>query len=123
MNGLAQADEELVTAMEKNNNGEFIPKLRKNKDGSLSKLNNSYIAPSDFSDIFDYIERLMKDTGDSIMSGDISVDPTDGCDSPACKYCDYSSVCGHEESPAEKVQRMANSEVLEKIREVNGNGV
>ena len=117
MNGLAQADEELV------NNGEFIPKLRKNKDGSLSKLNNSYIAPSDFSDIFDYIERLMKDTGDSIMSGDISVDPTDGCDSPACKYCDYSSVCGHEESLAEKVQRMANSEVLEKIREVNGNGV
>ena len=123
MNGLAQADEELVTAMEKKNNGEFIPKLRKNKDGSLSKLNNSYIAPSDFSDIFDYIERLMKDTGDSIMSGDISVDPTDGCDSPACKYCDYSSVCGREESPAEKVQRMANGEVLEKIREVNGNGV
>lgn len=123
MNGLAQADETLVAAMEKKNNGEFVPKLKRNKDGSLSKQNNSYINPSDFTDIFDYIERLMRSTGESITSGDISVDPTDGCDSPACKYCDYSSVCGHEEAPADKVQRMGNGEVLEKIREVNGNGI
>jgi len=41
----------------------------------------------------------MRETGNGIASGDIAASPLDGRDSPACKYCDYSAVCGREGAP------------------------
>lgn len=117
MNGLLTADINLITAMEKENKGEFIPILKTNKDGSISKTSNSFIEPQEFSMIFDYIEKLMKNTGNTIASGNIEISPTDGRESSACDYCDYKSVCGIEDLEIFKVPNLKNSEVFEKIKE------
>ena len=76
-----------------------------------------------FTEIFDYIELLMRNTGNSIVSGDISVSPTDGRESPACKYCDFSTICGFGDKTPNKVPDLTKDEVIEKIKEAKTNGI
>lgn len=123
MNGLLQGDIELVNAMDKSGEGEFVPKLPLNKDGTISKRANSFIEKEKFTEIFDLIEKLMSNTGDKIISGDIAVDPIDGRESPACAYCDFRSVCGFENKTAKQVPNLSNSEVFECMKEGEDNAV
>lgn len=117
MNGLLKADEPLIKAMEKEMEGKFVPKLKFNKDGSLKKGQSTFILEEDFTTIFEHIEKIIKNTGNSIYSGDISVNPVDGRESPACKYCDFKAVCGIENNEIFRVPEMSNDEVFEKIKE------
>ncbi len=116
MNGLLQSNASLVGAMDKSGTGEFVPRLLLNNDGSVSKRSNSFIEPQKFTEIFDYIEKLMKKTGDSISSGDIAVSPLDGRESPACKYCDYFAICGIENAEIAKVPDLKNDEVFDQMK-------
>ena len=123
MNGLVLADIDVVTAMEKENKGEFIPTLSINKDGSYSKRLTSFASKDEFDLIFTHIKKIMKNVGDSISNGDIEVRPIDGRESAACDYCDYKSVCGIENRTAFKVPNLKNNEVFEKMKETEQNGI
>mgnify|MGYP003528211643 FL=1 len=83
MNGLIRSDKDIVAAMDRDMQGEFVPKYTVTKSGTLSKTCTSFVSAEDFSEIFDYIETLMKRTGDGILSGDIAVSPLDGREAPA----------------------------------------
>lgn len=120
MNGLIPADEDLIRAMDKDASGEFVPKMSLNKDGSISKRSDAFIESEGFEDIFDHIEKLMKTTGNTITSGDISVSPIDGRENNACKYCDYASICGIEDTEIPRVENMSNDKVIEAIRGEDG---
>ncbi|MGN0492856.1 MAG: PD-(D/E)XK nuclease family protein, partial [Acutalibacteraceae bacterium] len=123
MNGLIRSDENIVAAMDREMQGEFVPKYTLTKNGTLSKTCTSFVSAEDFSEIFDYIETLMRRTGDGILSGDIAVSPLDGRDIPACKYCDYAAVCGRESAPCDRVPNFKNDEVITKMREEKTNGI
>lgn len=122
-NGLLQSDKELITAMDKQLNGEYVPKLGLNRDGSIAKRCTSFIDSERFGKIFDYIERLMRKTGNEIASGNIAVRPVDGRESPACKYCDYAAVCGIESGDTFKVPELSNDKVFELMEEDGENGI
>lgn len=117
MNGLIKADIDLSIAMEKENKGEFVPKILINKDGSVGKRATSFIKEDGFSEIFDYIEKVMRKTGNLISSGDIAVSPIDGRESEACKYCDFKTVCFAEDSKITKVPKLSNDQVFNAIKE------
>ena len=123
MNGLIRSEKDIVSAMDRDMQGEFVPKYSITKSGALDKRCTSFVSKEDFSEIFDYIETLMKRTGDGILSGDIAVSPLDGRETPACKYCDYAAVCGRENAPCDKVPNYKNDEVINKIREEKTNGI
>ena len=124
MNGLLQGNNDLIHAMEKENNGEFVPQIAFNKDGSLSKKRTSFITDEEFSKIFDHIENIMRKSGNSIANGDIEVNPTDGRETAACKYCDFKGVCGIENKVAFKVPVMSNAQIFEEIdREGDNSGI
>ncbi|MBE6749752.1 MAG: hypothetical protein E7560_01135 [Ruminococcaceae bacterium] len=123
MNGLLQADEALYKAMEKDGNGEFVPKLYFNKDGSISKRASSYIESDGFKEIFDHLEKVMSKTGEIISSGDIAVSPIDGRETPACKYCDFASVCAFENAIPQRVPDLSNTEVFEQLRKEGNNEI
>lgn len=123
MNGLLRSEKDIVEAMDKQLDGEYVPKYSVTTSGQLDKRCTSFINSENFSEIFDYIEKLMRKTGEEILSGDISAKPVDGCETPACKYCDFSSVCGRESMPGTQVPSMKNSEVFEKMREDESDGV
>ncbi len=116
MNGLINMDSDLSYAMDKSGTGEFVPKLRLNNDGSISKLNKSYISGERFGEIFDYIEKLMKKTGEAILDGDIAVSPMDGRESKACAYCDFASVCRAEDIKSERVPDLNNDDVFKAMK-------
>ncbi len=123
MNGLLQSNAELYKAMDKDGKAEFVPPLVFNKDGSLSKRSASYIEKEGFTTIFDYIEKLMAKTGDTIAQGDIGISPLDGRESPACKYCDFASVCGIENMEIPRVPDLKNDEVFEQMKEAETDGI
>ena len=123
MNGLLQADISLLKAMEKENNGEFVPSLSINKDGTISKTATSFIKPEEFGMIFTHIENLVKKTANSISNGDIAVKPIDGRDSTACAYCDFKGVCNFQDEIPFKVPNLKNSEVFEILVKGDNNGI
>jgi len=124
MNGLLQADPTLIEAMEKGTNGEFVPKMTIAKNGTIDSRQSSFVDTAVFIEIFNHIERMAKKTGDELLAGDIKISPIDGRDSPACKYCDFASICGIENKTPNKVPSMTNKEVLETlVKEENGSGM
>lgn len=123
MNGLIRPEPEIVSAMDKEMNGEFVPKLLLTTKGLLNRKATSFAYSEEFTEIFDYIERLMKQTGEDIVSGDIAANPLDGRETPACKYCDFSRVCGRENAPCERVPKMSNTDVFKKMRGEETDGI
>ncbi len=118
MNGLMPNDIDLVLAMEKENKGEFVPRL------SADKPSDSFVKQEDFDKIFDFIERRLKASGKAIFEGQIAADPVDGLDSPACSYCDYASICRIEKDKVFSVPKLSNSEVINEIeRQAEQNGI
>ena len=123
MNGLMVSNSELHDAMEKENEGKYVPKISINKDGTVSKVLTSYIENENFTQIFNHIELIVKKCGNEILSGDISVLPLDGRESEACKYCNFKSVCGIENKPVSKVASMSNAKVFETLKESEENEI
>lgn len=121
MNGLLRDDKEVIEAMDAENSGKYIPRLRYKKDGTPYK-NKDYINGELFSDIFAHMEKLLVKMNMSLRAGEISVDPTDGLDKDACKYCDYAAVCGIENRAHNKVLRL-DGEALEKAFKEGGYNV
>lgn len=116
MNGLIQSDIPLALSMEKNNEGKYIPKLNITKNDTIDKRCTTYIEPSAFTDIFDHIEKSLCKTGNLIASGDISVSPVDGRESPACKYCEFKAICNVDETEIIKAPKLNNDNVIKALR-------
>ncbi|MBQ0084362.1 MAG: PD-(D/E)XK nuclease family protein [Clostridiales bacterium] len=109
MNGIILDEEQVYTAMEKENAGEFIPKYELYKNCSLKST--GYVASSVFDTVFDYTEKLLNDMAADILDGKIEAIPTDS-EKDACKYCDYYSVCCIENGKRNKAQSVKNSDVI-----------
>ncbi len=116
MNGLLSNNTAVHEAMDKENDGKFVPRLRVKKDGSFYK-SKEFIEEKDFETIFSHIEKMLKDMNSSLLSGNISVNPTDEREKDACKYCDFASVCGIENRPHRKVPPMDNETITERMGE------
>ncbi len=123
MNGLIKADVDIHRAMEKDNNGDFVPPISVTASGSINKKLTSFIDKEDFTLIFNHIEAVMRNTGNSIAGGDISIAPLDGRETNACKYCDFKNVCNIENRIAQKVPSLKNAEVFKKMKEAEENGI
>lgn len=117
MNGLLQADEVLVKAMDKENKGEFVPMLS-------ARNTSNFVSKDDFETIFSFITKKLKSSGNQMLRGDINANPVDGVDSDACKYCDFSAICRRKNDEHFKVPRMKNTEVMVEIeRQVADSGI
>ena len=124
MNGLILLDEEVISAMDKEGVGEYIPQKPFKADGSLKSRVTSYAESALFKETFDYIELLVKRMGNAVLGGDFAADPTDGVDSDACKYCDFSSICCFEEKEHKCSDKNLNSaQVLKLLKEANEGGI
>lgn len=123
MNGIICENTDVIEAMEKENQGVFIPKYKVNKDSSPSKSNTSFIPEEAFDTIFDYIEKLAYDMGQQLHKGNISVDPIESAEDSACKYCNYKTVCGIEDAACRKTEKYSNEDIFEKMRGGDGSEI
>ncbi len=109
MNGLVLDDENSAFAMEKENKGEFVPKF------SPNAISDSFASDEEFTKIFKFIERKLKEIGSDLYDGKIEAKPIDGVESPACKYCDFYSVCRINKENIDSVPKLSKEEIIEKI--------
>ena len=122
MNGLILENEELITAMDKEKSGQFIPEYKFTKAGKLTKA-SSFAGSKTFDAIFNHITQMMKKTGAAIKNGEISVSPTDALSHNACDYCDFYGICHIENSSHKKVQKLTNDEAVALMEGCDGNGI
>lgn len=113
MSGLVLLDDGVITAMERECGGEFIP-VKKTKSGyaAYSKL----IGERELENLRKYSYELLEQTAEALHKGKIAADPLiDENGGLPCAYCDYSSVCGN--YPPERF-RVYDDNAEEKIREI-----
>lgn len=111
MNGVILKDRTILSAMEKEIKGVYIPaKLLAADSGSgevmLHKGMSTCFTSSQFVKLKKHIENLMENLADELYGGKINADPLVSGKSTPCSYCDYWSICGnvpnsiyHETSP------------------------
>ena len=90
MNGLVQADAELVHRMD--NSLGSIP-VAFNKDGSFRK-NSSVADRTQFAVLGRYVRTKIEKIRNSILEGNAQVSPYELGKKNACTYCPYMTVCG-----------------------------
>ena len=90
MNGLVQADPELVYRMDSSLGS--IP-VSFNKDGNFRK-NSSVADRTQFAVLGRYVRTKIEKIRSSILEGDAEVSPYELGKKNACTYCPYMTVCG-----------------------------
>lgn len=115
MNGLVLSDAEIVSAMEKEGQGRFIP-VKLAKDGSVAK-SNSALRPEELQEILAYSKRLVATMADELLGGDVAAKPMMH-QVNSCQYCPYSAVCGREYDEGDvDTEKQAKDDILRQIRE------
>ena len=114
MNGLLCENDEVLSAMEKDNKGRFIPKK--------SAKSADYIDSGAFDLIFGKIDDLMLDMGNAIRKGEFCANPIDGAKTDACAYCDFASICRSSKFPHRRAPKLSTAQTIELLKEGEKNG-
>ncbi len=119
MNGLLVRDAGVLTAMEQEGKGTFIPATI--KGGDIAD-NSSVASYADFETIRQYTEVLLRRMATRLLSGDIAAVPTGTENELSCRYCAYRRICHRrDEDPFVCKEQRTPAEVLDFMEEVNGN--
>lgn len=117
MNGMVLNNPKIIEAMDQSGSGEFIPVSIKN--GKISGLNCS-ASLDEISIIFDYIESVIKQMAENLMSGKIKINPIENGNLPTCNYCDYLDICHYNQENFIKipsVSKIGRDEIFKQMQE------
>lgn len=110
MNGLILDNIKVISAMEKNGEGIFIPAKisgQSIKSDSLTDFNKLKI-------IYKYIEKKLKDMTDELKKGNIFENPIKITDT-ACKWCEFFPICCYEEDNFTEIKKISNEKSIEEM--------
>ena len=112
MNGMLVGDEEVIEHMDKEKEGLFLPA---NFDAK-GTVKGNFISLSQFRKLSEYMDKLIKEMGDSVQSGKIPAKPALGpSHSTTCEWCDYSEVCLREKGDYRYIEKMKHDDALRKL--------
>ena len=121
MNGLLIDDPKILSAMESDGKGVFIP-AKLDKDGTPVRSDKYLATLETYGKIFRYVDRKLTDMAQSLYDGEVKREPIKSKSADACKYCDYKTVCGFEKGkPFRKNKKLEHSAAIEIISEEDGN--
>lgn len=113
MSGLLIDDPQVLSAMEAELAGIFIP-ASVTKSGNLSSA-SSLASLQQFGYIKKHIENLLTQMAATLQQGDIAALPTGGMQD-GCAYCDYRDICGHEPQDAVRlIRKQRTADVLSQL--------
>ncbi len=123
MKGLVRSELEVTTLMDRNLapgvDSEVIPVGYK-KDGTLRAVSPA-LGEEAFRTVSDYAGRKVKQLGQEIMDGKISIDPYQMGTENACTYCSYKGICSFDRRlPGYEFRRLDDgkaAEMIEKMKE------
>lgn len=113
MNGMVLDDPEVITAMEKDGKGKYIPVAL--KDGSPAKK-DYVLSEKQLEQVTEYVKSLVRQMKKTLLRGDIAALPL-LVNRRGCQWCPYFPVCGkeYEEKDVAKV-RFSKDEALERMQ-------
>ncbi len=109
MHGIILDDKEVITGMERDVNGVYIPVSLKgdtivDKSGTLASLEQ-------FGALFSQVDKAVGEMATLLCSGDIGAVPAKGI-YDACLWCPYSSVCSYKDGDScRDIEKMSKDEV------------
>ncbi len=113
MNGLLLDDPEILSAMETDIAGLFIPASRTSK-GEISKT-SSLASLEQFGRLQHRIAQLLTEMTQTLHRGDIRALPVGGTQD-GCRYCDYHDICGHE--TGDPLRMLIHRDLKEALRDL-----
>ena len=112
MNGILLNDESVLSAMDKELKGMYIPVSQGSK--GLKGADN-LATLEEFGAVFAHIDKLIAKMATELLSGDIDATPV-MYSVDACQFCPYSSVCiGRSEEKAQAVFKLDREEILKEL--------
>ncbi len=116
MNGMLLKNDSVVLAMDSSGTGVYVPAYFTSKN----ELKGTLISLDQLRKLKNKTDALLGEMADMLHSGKIVVLPVGGsAHKDTCKYCDYKSVCGHEDdSPVREVEGFAHADALAMLESV-----
>ncbi len=109
MKGLLVDDPEVLSAMEPQGEGKYIPVTLKN--GAPSRR-DSVVTQREMEGILRYIRKTVGEMAQELQKGRVEAIPLSG-GYDACAWCPYRAVCGHEEEdPSRETEKWDRAGVL-----------
>lgn len=99
--GLLLDEAEVLQAMERDGRGGYIPVLMK-KDGTPSGQNKQIASRKQFKRIAEQVEELLAGMAEGVYRGGFPARPLVVGNRRPCAFCDYRSVCRHEDGRNEE---------------------
>lgn len=99
--------------------GNYLDVIQRNKINEEKVLNTN-----EFNLVFNNVTKVLKREGNSILNGDVFINPIKDHKNDSCKYCKFSSICKFDEkiNKPRKYKNLSTKEVI-KIMEGDINGV
>ena len=117
MRGLVLYDEkhDILSSMEKDLQGKYIPVKLTKKDG----IKGCFASLEELGKISQKVESLIAEMGDLLHTGNIEQNPINGTNHDrTCEFCDYSAVCsGRRMIENREIQDLSDEKVLEILKE------
>ncbi|MBQ6005570.1 MAG: PD-(D/E)XK nuclease family protein [Selenomonadaceae bacterium] len=112
MPGLIRIDDPIKNAVDKT--GDFVHFDERYKSNLMSR--------DDLQTIIDYATKILDDTAEKILSGDIEVKPAKFSDDDACEYCIYSALCNFDRAANETLTatNLKKAEIISAMNEELG---
>ncbi|MBA1336294.1 MAG: ATP-dependent helicase/nuclease AddAB, subunit B [Firmicutes bacterium] len=125
MKGLVLADVNLIKGMDRNIEGDsLIIPVRLNKGEELGSRSSAATAEQ-FSALRKHVKKLLADTVDEILRGNVAIKPYRKNRSTPCKYCSFTSICQFDPrfrgNSYRQLRDMKDEEFWELINEKGGN--
>lgn len=115
MNGLLIDDPAVVSAMEQEAAGVFIP-AKLTAKGEFDSRSSSLASLAQFGQLKKRMEKLLTAMAESLRGGRIEAKPVKSKEKTACQYCPYRSICGHDDDgPARLLISRKNSEIFQEL--------
>lgn len=93
-NGAYNGDRTALSALDSAQGGRYFG-IRYLKSGELHGGENKVYDPAMMQEMVDYMERVIRETAEEILSGEAAVRPLKGKTHDACGYCRFNGMCGH----------------------------
>jgi ATP-dependent helicase/nuclease subunit B len=123
MQGLILADINVVKMMDnrlENGASNIVPAYI-GKDGDLSTTKTSGVSRKQFEYLQKYMNKIIKQISEEIMSGNININPYYKKKKKPCDYCKYKAICGFDTANSNNqynyINEMEKNAVLEMIKE------
>ncbi len=114
MNGMIISEYDMVSHMDKEGKGLFIPVTVDKRNG---KISGKFIDLDTLGKLGEKMDEIIKNTGDSIHSGIVHASPVCGGNyTDVCDWCDYREVCMQENPQMRYFNKISHEECFEIIR-------